>query len=303
MEEKQTLLRESKVAVKCMGVLTENTLEMKKDKDGVDAIVGELKIKTDDLTTIPFNVYVSKLKSDKSESKLYKGFETIMNEYKSVADVGEEEATKILVSEKFGTIRPNMYVNQAGTVVTDFKFQSNFYTSNPKNYEAGNEFEVEAFVKRVHEEVVKGEATGRVIVEGLISTYKGEIFPINFVAEADIADAVMSELSQNETRIFFGKFVNTSVEHVREIPMAIGKPKIEKTYEYRREFVITNVSEAEDDEHALPVDVVKAAYGEYLAKLEQMEEEGKSGKKNNKESNGGREFSKPQGTGRKMPNF
>lgn len=296
METEQTSLRQAEAIVRVTGLVAENKLEQKKDKEGKDIITGQLSIKVDDVTTIPIRAYAKAKTKDGNDNSVYKGLKTVIDTYKSIADVGEEEATKVRVSK--GQLGHNMFVTKTGQVVEDYQLSSNFFTSDPKNYEPKKEFEVELFVKNVRDEVVKGEPTGRAIIDGVLVMYQGEVAPITLVANEDLAEDVKSEVSSGETRRFYGEIVNTAKEIKKEVHVAIGKPRTETTYEYKKELVITNVTEAYDDTKAYPLETIKSAYAEYCTKKENLEKAIVE-----TPATSGREFSTPKASTRPAPKF
>ena len=62
--------------------------------------MGRIKIQTDETNTISVNVNSRKFTKDGSESKTYPGWETRMEEYESIADVGKDEATVVHIGKK-----------------------------------------------------------------------------------------------------------------------------------------------------------------------------------------------------------
>lgn len=276
----ETNLKEALRDTYTAGLLAEKKLEIQKDDKGNDkAISGTITIQTSDVNFTTYRVYTNKYKKDGNENKAYKGLVTIMNEYKSVAEVGKEEADWITTK---GKVQPNSYKGEQG-IVELMQFSSSFFSRVTKEKIEDNiasNFSVEVYIKAIRSEVVTsgedaGEPTGRAIIDGYLALYGGGIEPIQLIApeEDGIAEAVMDTFNPGETVMFDGEIQNTRVETVKEIPMAIGKPKIERKVDFKNELIITGASEAYEEERAYSAEVIQAA----LAVREEKLNEKKSG--------------------------
>lgn len=276
----ETNLKEAMRDTYTAGLLAEKKLEIQKDDKGNDkAITGTITIQTSPVNFTTYRVYTNKYKKDGNENKAYKGLVTIMNEYKSVAEVGKEEADWITTK---GKVQPNSYKGEQG-IVELMQFSSSFFSRVAKEKIEDNivsNFSVEVYIKAIRPEVVTsgedaGEPTGRAIVDGYLPLYEGGIEPIQLIApeEDGIAEAVMDTFNAGETVMFDGEIQNTRVETVKEIPMAIGKPKIERKIDFKNELIITGASESYEEERAYSAEVIQAA----LAVREEKLNEEKSG--------------------------
>lgn len=262
-----TNLRQADAKVMVEGVVSEKDLSIVKGDDGVNSIRGSVTVKTSEDNFVRFSVICKEKTNKGTENKAYAGLTTVMNEYKSIADFGAEEADYIRVT---GDVNP--YHGRNGDTVG---YRSNFFNRigkdkvNPKA-----EFSVELYIQAIVSEVDKeGMETGRVIVKGWLPTFSG-IEPLELVApvEDDIADAVASVFAPQQTVCFYGDVINSRIEVVKEIPVAIGKPKIERSVTFKNELVITGASEAytEGVTEKAPYDpdVIKAAIQERQNKID-----------------------------------
>lgn len=281
-----TNLRQADAKVEVVGIVSENKLE-EVTVDGKTSIRGELVIQTDDINFVTFNVFVNAKKDDGTENKTYGGMKTVMNEYKSIAKVGREEATKVTVN---GQIRPNSYVGRDGNVHVSVRHQSSFfnrYQGSLEEFDPHAWFEVEMCINAIVPETYTsgdnvGEETGRVIVKGWMPTYNG-IEPITLIApeEDGIADAVLDEYNPGETVRFLGDIVNSRAVIREEIPMKIGKPKVTVRTIYKNEMIITKASDAygEDSDTPTPepydVDAIKKAITDRELRLEAEKDKAK----------------------------
>ena len=234
-----TNVRQSNLKVNVEGVVSENALE-KKVEDGMTKITGYLTVKTSDINFVRFNVNINEKTKAGAENKAFAGIETVMNEYKSIADVGEDQADRVRVS---GDI--NLYRSQNGNDVISYK--SNFFNRVKDNYNPHAEFSAETYINAIVPEMdSEGNETGRVIVKGWSITYNGAE-AIAFVADKDLADAITSTFEVGQTVEFYGDLVNNKIEKITEIPVAIGKPKTKVETTYKNELLITGASAPYED--------------------------------------------------------
>ena len=276
MAETKTNLRQSTAKVECVGIVSEKDLKVVTE-DGATKIQGSLTVKTNDINFIRFNVNVNEKTKAGADNKTFAGIKTVMEEYKSIAEVGEEEADKVKVNGDL-----NIYTGQNGTIVG---YKSNFFNrlKNPDEFEPKAEFAVEVFVSSIAPEVnTEGEETGRVVVNGWTATYAG-VEPVKLVAEGDIASAVDSTFEPGQTVEFYGEVINSRVEKVTEIPVAIGKPRRKVEISYKNELLITGASEAYEEgvtpEKPYEAEVIKAAIQERQNRLEEAKAKAQSGQK------------------------
>lgn len=253
-----TNLREAESKIYVEGIVSEKRLELEKLENNNELIKGEVIVRTGEFNYVPINVFCYKYKSDgkggftTALNKTYKGIETVLNEYKSVAEVGEEEATRVRISG--GTLRPNSYKGEDGEIKEIVRYSTNFFNRiSDSEINPNAEFECEVYVESISPEIYstgdnQGEETGRAKIKAWMPTYSG-IEPIYFVAtdEDGVAEAVMNMFKSGDTVKFYGLLVNNKVVTTKEIPVAIGKPKIETKVTYKNELLITNASESYED--------------------------------------------------------
>lgn len=272
----ETNLRQATAKAFAEGIVSEKDLKVVTE-EGKTSIEGSVTIKTSDINFIRYNVKVGEKTKEGKENKAYAGIQTVMNEYKTIAEVGEEEADKVRVTGDL-----NIYTGQNGVVVG---YKSNFFNriKNADEFEPKTEFTLEMYINSIAPEVnTEGDETGRIIVTGWVPTYSG-VEPVKLYAEGDIAAAVESTFEPGQTVEFFGEMVNNRVETVREIPVAIGKPRREVKTTYKNELVINGASEAYEEgvttEKPYDADTIKAAIQERENKLAEAKEKAKNGNK------------------------
>lgn len=273
----ETNLRQANAKVFIEGLVSEKDLAVKTE-DGKTKITGSLTVKTSDVNFVKFNINANEKTNAGTDNKCYAGLLTVMNEYKTIAEVGEADADKVKVSGDL-----NLYTStQSGANIVGFK--SNFFNRIKPNeeFEQKAEFSVEVFISSIIPEVnTDGDETGRILVKGWVPTYNG-IEPITLYAADDVASAVESMFEPGQTVEFNGDIINNKIETVTEIPMAIGKPKKKVKVEYKNELLITGAStayeEGETPEKPYEADVIKAAIQERTNKLEEAKAKAQSGK-------------------------
>lgn len=292
----ETNLRQADAKVNVEGVVSEVSLTEEMSKElGCNQITGYLTVKTNDTNFVKFNIRVNEKTKAGTDNKAYPGIITVMNEYKSIAAVGEEDADRVRIS---GDI--NLYhSDQTGQDVVGYK--SNFYNRVINDYNPHAEFDVEMFISSITPEVTTdGEETGRVLVKGWVPQYENGIEPLTLVAPEDVADAVESTFEPGQTVRFFGDIINDRVVIKKEIPVAIGKPKIETHVSTKNELRITGASGAYEEGISAVApyekDTIKAAIQERKDRIESRRAMAAA------KNAGGRRNTKPSGAshGRKL---
>lgn len=262
-EQTATNLRQATAKVNVEGILSEKVLEVKTE-DGVKKIAGHLTIKTSDVNFIKFNVNVNEKTKEGKDNQIFASVMTIMNEYKSIAEVGEEAADRVVVRN--GDI--NLYTTLNGNDVVAYK--SNFF-NRATEVDPKAEFEVEMYISAIVPEMSGEEETGRLLVKGWVPTFNG-IEPIKLVADEDIAGDIEATFVPGQTVKFYGDVVNNRIETVVEKPVVIGKPKKDIKVTYRNDLLITSAEAPYDEDGAIkPYDmaVIKAAIQERTNRMEE----------------------------------
>ena len=188
MAETKTNLRQANTKATAVGLLTDKKLEIKTDpKDGEKHIEGTVTVKTSDKNFVTFSVYSKEKKKNGEENKAYAGLVTVMNEFQSVADVGDN-ADYIRVN---GQLNP--YRGQNGNEVIGYRGSFFNRIRNVETIEPEACFETEMFIQSIVPEMGKdtdGEMTetGRLKITGWVPTYNG-IEPVDLIVPEDLADA------------------------------------------------------------------------------------------------------------------
>lgn len=284
MAETKTNLRQANTKATAVGLLTDKKLEIKTDpKTGEKHIEGTVTVKTSNKNFITFTVYSKEKKNDKTDNKTYAGLITVMNEFRSVAEVGDENADYIRVN---GQLNP--YRGQNGNEIIGYRGSFFNRIRNVENLETDASFEVEMFIQSIVPEMGKdadGEMseTGRLKITGWVPTYNG-IEPVDLIVPEDLADACENTYEPGQTVEFYGDIINNSIEEIIEKPVAFGKPKKEVRRTYINELIVTGGSEPYDgdeetDKDHVPYDrgAIEGAIAERNTAIEEAKNKAKSG--------------------------
>ena len=292
----ETILREADNKVFVEGTVSEVNFEIKQI-DGKEAITGDIVIQLNDDSICTVDVFSYKFKKDGNENTVFKGLSTVMNEYKSIAKFGKEEADKVRISG--AKLVVNDYYNPSGELKSIVKVQTNFVNRMKQGEELNPkaEFEVEVFIHKINDELNKNnELTGNKIISGLVPVYDGKIVPMDFIVkDPELVQGIESLYEPGQTVKLYGD-VNISITTTKTIiPVAIGKPKEVINTLTTRELIITGGSEPyiEDDANVFNVETVKNAMAVRTEMLEEL--------KNKKDTPKGKKASSVPNSGKKLP--
>lgn len=275
MTETATNLRQADAFLTVEGVVSEMKLEKAHDKEGKNIVKGNVSIKTSETNFVTVNVYVNEMTKSGEKNRAYAGIETVMNEYKSIATVGAEEATKVRIGR--GQVQPNTYINREGDVQTVVKYSSNYFNrvTDDKEYNPRAEMEIEGYISSiVHEVNREGEETGRLKISLYMPTYAG-IEPFAMVVPAEIADAVESTFEVGQTAKFYANIVNKVDIKEEVIQLAVGGTKTKVYKEFLNEIQMTGAEEPYEDESpkAYSADVIRKALADREIKIDSMKKD------------------------------
>lgn len=280
MAENKTVLREASNVVTIEGTLAEVKHTEWKSGKGLN-IELDIEVAPNEVHTVKgFSKYK---KDDGTDNAIAKGYQTIIKEYKSIAEHGREQADKVRITQ--GKIGLNEYYAQ-GIFKSYPQLTTNFVNRLDANEEFNlrAEFDVELFVKNVTEEKVKGEETGRVNLNGYIPLYGGKVIPFEFVVTKEGSQYVENNYEKGSTVNVFGKIINFKEQKVTTKTAAFGEDKKEITTNSKREYLITGGNDPydEDSKNAFKADAIKKALTEREIYLDELKKEGN--KENDKKS-------------------
>ena len=251
-----TNLRQAKNAIRIEGILATKELEESSDANG-RVVKGSLSIKVDDTNTIKVKVYVGEKKKDGGENPAFKGIMTVLNEYKSIAEVGEEAADKIRTTAQFNT-----YQNSNGANAVSY--QASFF-SRSDNFNPQRTFSAECYIMSTSREVdSEGNETGRVNVKAISPNFAGidileMVAPKSNELDPNFGESVYDTLEVGATYKIEGEVVNSRVE--KKAVAAFGK--VRGDVDYKNELVITGGTPAYEEDRAYDSEAIRLAIQEY----------------------------------------
>lgn len=127
-----TTLKALKNTVDVIGRVKEVNLELGTTRDGKENIKGNVVVLVEESVNgearshdIRVRVYSNKFKRDGNINGLYTGYETVMNEYKSIADVGDKKEADLVHVQ--GLLELNEYISQDGTKRSSNQVSGKFF--------------------------------------------------------------------------------------------------------------------------------------------------------------------------------
>ena len=255
MTEQVKVLKEGVNVVTVVGTLVEKNLEetsYTNNETGklVEQIKGSISVRTGEHEVHQVRLRSNKFTNAGKENSLYKGYQTINNEFVSVADVAnnpELTPTQVRVNGKLTT---NEYYGQDDILKQYQQIEGKFVNrlTDKDDPTPRATFEAEIFVSKTKPEMDReGEETGRALVESYIPTFNA-IVPYNFTVIAEGSDFFTNDIQKGQTIKVFGHIVNKRIETVKYIEAAFGDPIEEKSVSYTTESLISNAAQPYEEE-------------------------------------------------------
>ena len=127
-----TTLKALKNTVDVIGRVKEVNLELGTTRDGKENIKGNVVVLVEESVNgetrshdIRVRVYSNKFKRDGNINGLYTGYETVMNEYKSIADVGDKKEADLVHVQ--GSLELNEFIGQDGSKHSNNQVNAKFF--------------------------------------------------------------------------------------------------------------------------------------------------------------------------------
>ena len=277
-----TNLRQTDSKVRITGYLAEKNLERIVDNTGRNVIRGSVTIKTGESNSVQVRVYVTEKTKKGTLNPAWNSIVGVMDNYSSIADVGEENATIISVSG--GTYDPRHYVQNGRQVEGYPQYSSSFFRSEERKDGIKDRFvsnmDVEGYVANVRPEfkIVDGEETetGRLICDIYVNRFKG-LEKSSFIVSEQDASEFQRDVLPGQTREFYVDIINTQIVTTVHKEAKIGRGRDEEIVRRSREQVLTGISDdyatsgdPELQAKVLPEEAVQVAIREYMRDLEEQ---------------------------------
>jgi hypothetical protein len=283
----QNTLREAANNVVIEGTLLEVRHNEWKSKEGIN-IELDIEVRENEVHTLKGMTRYKK--KDGSDNGIAKGYQTIIDEYLSVAKHGRDQADKVRVTQ--GKIGVNEYYGQQDGLLKSFpELSTNFVNriGAGDEFNPRAEFEVEIFVKSVVPEIKNDDETGRVKVNAIIPVFGGKVIPFEFMVSQEGAEFVADNYEVGCTTKVYGDIVNFKEVKETEVPVAFGKPQKKISTKTIREYLITGGTDSyeEDSVKAYTIESIQKAMVERETYLMELKNKPSNNNKQQEEKKGG----------------
>lgn len=251
-----TTLKALKNTVDVIGRVKEVNLELGTTRDGKENIKGNVVVLVEENVNgearshdIRVRVYSNKFKRDGNINGLYTGYETVMNEYKSIADVGDKKEADLVHVQ--GSLELNEYISQDGTKRSSNQVNGKFFnriTTDDVKKRRGPKAvaTVEAVVEGIKDELDQdGLPSGNKKLSAFNVDFFGElrenskpVIPFEAIVPENLADAFDDLYETGDTGKFSLKINNYAEEATEEdVQEVSGFGSTEGLSEVKRNFV------------------------------------------------------------------
>jgi len=221
------------------------------------AIAGEFVIEApitigaEDFTSlIPVSFYATPETKAGKPNPAYKSVKNIIDNEKSLAEVGGDydKASRIRLPK--GSLAENMFLSQDGRFVSFARIKGSFFnTVKLTDCEPQATFKVKLIVGSIADEIMKdGDEefeTGRIVVTGFVVQYNGQLDEIKLIVQnKKHIDIVTKGWRVGETVNVTGfiKYTTKEVTEASDEEDSFGEPMVTTTTRRVREFVISGGS-------------------------------------------------------------
>ena len=245
------------------------------------------------------------------DNSRFKEMETIMNTY--VTKVGAKEGEVPIRVKIDGFLINNEFVDKTGNFVSTPKVTMMHMSSTQVPEEDSTDSVISGVIKNIAPETLGEDdhETGRLKVELYYFNKDGNVFPVTFVVEKDLADSFTSFYEVGQSVLFDYEVVVRSVGSTKPITGGFGHRESKQISGYDiTEFSIFRGSDpiGEDEERYISIETVKSALKErdiiIENKLKEAKEKPEGGYKSSPKSATGKEtpFGTPTENSKKNKN-
>lgn len=256
------MLKQAFSRVNVRGKLVENTLKEGLQKsDGKPYIAGELKIEVGANNIIPVNMYASKFKKDGKLSKLYPNFVTIMNLYKSKADVEDPKDADDIIFDN-GDFSVKSFASDRGDIIDFVQLKGTFPNRTNEVYSKIATFEIEIVIDSIVDEIDKDTEmeTGAKLIKGYFIGYNENVGKVTLAIEVpEGISFIESNYKKGDTVKLFGNIINKETKITTKEEQGFGAPIITERTKTMKRFVVTRGSNPYDIDKAYDLEEVKEA--------------------------------------------
>lgn len=267
--------------VKIEGILSEINMKYSsytKNGASMDAIGGDIKIRTkqningtETELEIPVSVFANKYKNDGKPNPAYESLEKVMNEFKSIAAHGIDNADRVRITN--GQLKMNEFYNRNGTLTSYPRINTSFINRISKDECKPEATFTATFVvgKAGYAVDADGvEDTNTYKIKAILPQYGNTVDVMEFVAHnPNVIDAISSYWQEGDTVKASGRLNFSSRTEVISQAVDFGEPIVQERTISVSELILTGGSATPlEGEFAYNSDEIRAALAQRTAKLE-----------------------------------
>ena len=230
----------------------------------------------EEISEVPVSIFATQYTSTGKLNPAWKSLQDL-HEYKTVQDVGFDNADKIRVTGC--TISENNFVSRNGQLINGWQLRASFI--NAASTEDVASFINDIFIMDMHEELDRNdEPTGRLVIKGGLVQYGGKLDVLEYIVEQpEAVEYISSHWNVNDTVTVRGRIRVTSIEEKPSgVESSWGEDIPEATTRYVRELIITKGDdEGKEEEFAYDPTEIKKGVNVRKANIEQMQADAKNG--------------------------
>lgn len=273
-QQEQTELRKSESRCEVGAILSEMKLEVKqvtKDNKTSNVIAGTIVGKISDTNSVTLRVYASEKTNSGDNNKVYAHLQGIMKDFQSIAQVGEENATRFTCN---GDFSPTHYLGTNDYQVHEAvpQYRGSFFTkvTDPSKFKPKAEITAEIFIASMRPEIGKdSKETGRLILSGWVNIYNG-LEKVNFIIPEDLREAAEKTYAPKQTIMVYANIVNSAIVTTTLVKAGIGKDHEETKTEYKNELIVTGASMPYPEEKAFNEVAMTNAIEQYRQSIQKL---------------------------------
>lgn len=223
----------------------------------------------EEVSEVPVSMFCSKYTKAGSLNQGWTQFQDLKN-YKTVQNVGPEEATTVRVSG--ANIRENNFASRNGQLINSWQINTSFIGATSNVNETAS-FSLDIFIMDMKdEEDREGDTTGRLEIKGALVQYGATLDVLNFVVEDPGAvDFIRRNWNVNDTVTVKGRVRVTAMEE-KPVAASWGEDVPETSVRTIRELVITTGDdEGKEEDFAYDQADIRKLFNARKARLEQMQ--------------------------------
>lgn len=209
------------------------------------ALRGSVVIRTKDGSENEVKYYATRITKQGKESSLFKGLQTVMNEYKTLEffpneadvvkigsgkiDVRDYKSTKDQLIKSYNEVKAN-FINRIETKDLEL---------NPQE----SKFEFEGIIESITDEIVKDVPTGNAIINLMIVGYDSTLIPVKLTVMQPMVQPFKSAgFYEGGYAKLVGKIVNTREEIEIVEKMSFGEDNVRKSVTTVKRYEVTSGS-------------------------------------------------------------